>query len=69
MAPRRKFTAEFKAPVVFDVGEWSQEYSGVMPSASTQPATAGTLEDRICGEGSLALSARSDAKPGARTGR
>lgn len=40
-----------------------------MPSASTQPATAGALEDRISGEGSLALSARSDAEPGARADR
>ena len=40
-----------------------------MPSASTQSATAGALEDRVSGEGSLALSARSDAEPGARADR
>jgi putative transposase len=40
-----------------------------MPTASTQPATAGPLEDRISGEGSPAFSARSYAEPGARADR
>ncbi len=40
-----------------------------MPRASTQPATAGPLEDRISGEGSPALSIRSDTEPGARADR
>jgi transposase-like protein len=55
MAHRRKFSAEFKAQVVLDL------LSGAK--------SAGPLEERISGEGSLALSARSDAEPGARADR